>query len=127
MATTQTITILKNSDTTLHITVTQESDGSLVDLTGAKMFFSVASTEGDALVIEKKNLAASGADSEILIDPDQVTNKGEADIFLVQSDTSALSCGKYRYDVWVELSSGAAVPVIDPSDFDLNEPVTTVP
>jgi hypothetical protein len=93
-------------DRTLDVSANYESDGSVVNLTGAKVWFTVKDRTSDADAqahIMKRNAAAGGSDSEILI-----TNPtgGAIEIYLVPADTENMNPGTYQYDVQVILSNG---------------------
>jgi len=101
----------------------KQTDGTLaeepVNLTGAKVCFTVRKAVGDPEVkIAKDSLSA--LEIEILTP----ATDGLATIHILTDDTSLLSPGKYVFDVWVVLSSGKKVPVIEVSEFIVKEPVT---
>lgn len=92
-----------------------------VDLTGAKVCFTVRKAVGDPDVRISKD-STNALQIEIL---SPATN-GMAIIHIVNDDTFNLEPGKYVFDVWVVLSSGKQVPVIEVSDFLVKEPVTKI-
>ena len=90
-----------------------------VNLTGAKVCFTVRKAVRDPEVkIAKDSLNV--LDIEIL----SPATSGFAMIYLTSDDTIFMDPGKYVFDVWVVLSSGKKVPVIEVSDFIVKEPVT---
>lgn len=90
-----------------------------VDLTGAKICFTVRKKIGDPEVKIHKD-STNALDVEILT-PEE---NGLAIIHILTGDTNLLDPGSYVFDVWVILSSGKKVPVIEPSEFLIKEPVT---
>lgn len=90
-----------------------------VDLTGAKVCFTVRKSVGDSEVKIFKD-STNVLDIEILTP----ATEGFATIYLTSDDTLLLDPGKYVFDVWVTLSSGKRLPVIEVSDFIVKEPVT---
>lgn len=113
------IDVAQGETKTLELTVTN-ADGDPVNLTGATVYFTVKASRDGSALIEKD----SGTPAEA-----QITDaaNGEAEIYLVASDTSSLDAGSYVYDVWVVLSGGARHQVIDPSTFEITVPVTVIP
>ena len=90
-----------------------------VNLTGGKVCFTVRKAIGDPEIkISKDSLSA--LEIEILTP----ATDGLATIHIVSEDTLFLEAGKYVFDVWVVLSSGKKVPVIEVSEFIVKEPVT---
>lgn len=118
----QSISVFKGQSRTYHLLVREDPGGLPANLTGATVFFTIKKnlTDANAVVTKSSVLAV-----EILL-LDQVNFKGQADIFLLISDTVNLAVGEYVYDVWVELGSGKRFSVIDPSLFTILTPVTTV-
>lgn len=116
------IIIFSGDDRTLSLSVNQ-SDGSVVDLTGAKIWFTVknrlADTDADAL-IQKRNTAAGGGDTEILVTD---APNGQAQIFIIPTDTEDVDAAIYSYDIQVILSTGKK-HTITRSQFCVKEDVT---
>ena len=90
-----------------------------VDLTSAKVCFTVRKTVGDPIANISKD-STNVLDIEILSPP----TDGMVMIYLVNDDTFNMDPGKYVFDIWVVLSSGKKLPVIEVSDFIVKEPVT---
>ena len=90
-----------------------------VDLTGGKVCFTV-----------KKDIDDPGAkitktsDNALEIEILTPAEDGKATIHLVSDDTINCEPGKYFFDVWVVLSSGKKVPVIEVSEFIIKRPIT---
>ena len=100
------ITIFSGDDRTLSLSVNLESDGSPVELTGAKIWFTVKSDSAEtdaAALVQKRNAAAGGGDTEILITD---AAGGQAQIFLIPSDTEDADAATYQYDIQVILATG---------------------
>jgi hypothetical protein len=105
------VVMFLRDDRTLSVTANYE-DGSAADLTGAKMWFTVkekASDPDTAALIEKRNTAAGGSDSEI-----KITNPtgGAAEVYIVPDDTDEINPGIYSYDVQVMLASGKTYTIV---------------
>lgn len=93
-----------------------------VDLTGATIYFSMRmKASAPELLISKSS--ANLLEIEIVAPP----QNGDAIIHLLSSDTKHQPPGDYVFDVWVVLSSGKSVPVIEISTFTVKEPVTKLP
>ena len=90
-----------------------------VDLTGAKICFTVRKRLGEIDTLIAKD-STNAIDIEIVAPPED----GMAIIHLLSEDTSLLDPGSYIFDVWVTLSSGKKLIVIEPSEFIVKEPVT---
>ena len=92
-------------DRTLSLTVHQENGGP-TNITDAKMWFTIKNRTTDpdsAALIQKKNTAAGGDDSQIhFTDP----VNGCAEIYIVPEDTEDTNPGIYVFDVQVTLANG---------------------
>lgn len=99
-------TIYRGNNKLFPITVTQKSDGAIVDLTGATLTMEVKLKPGDAdpALISK---------TATLTDP---TN-GKAEFELEPSDTSSLDPGLYAYDVVLVTATSKRYTIIGPQDF----------
>lgn len=115
-------TLFLGSSKTLRVTV-YDDDGTLLDLTGSTLFFTVRDNIG-AVAAEITKTSADSAEIEILTQSGATL--GQADIKLVPGDTSALAVGLHYYDVWIQLAGGERHVVIQPSAFRLNQPVTVL-
>jgi len=116
------ITMFIRDDRTLSVVVNLDT-GTPVNLTGAKIWFTVKSrstdTDASALIL-KKNVAAGGDNSQIKI---TVGAEGKAEIYIVPADTTALNPGTYLYDIQITLASGKTYTVVR-DKFTLKEDVT---
>ena len=90
-----------------------------VDLTGAKVCFTVKKRVGDVDALISKD-STNALDIEIVTPPED----GMAIIHIVNDDTFNLEPGSYVFDIWAVLSSGKKAIVIEPSEFIVKEPVT---
>lgn len=90
-----------------------------VDLTGAKICFTVRKKLGDPTANISKD-----SDNALEIELLSPFEDGKAIIHIVSADTEHMEPSSYVFDVWVVLSSGKKVPVIEPSEFLIKEPVT---
>ena len=83
-------------NTALWEVTAKDDDGTVFDLTGAEITFSVKNNLNDTTaLIERKNAAAGGGSDEIE-DIDLVN--GRFDLKLVASNTSSLDSGTYKWD-----------------------------
>lgn len=117
------VTTFLRDDRTLEVSANYEHDGSVVDLTGAKIWFTVkdrTSDEDSEAHIMKRNTAAGGSDSEIL-----VTNPtgGALEVYLVPADSTDMNPGTYQYDVQVILANGKTYTIVR-SQITFKEDVT---
>lgn len=114
------VTVIRGTSKTLELTVT-DSNGSPVDLTGAKVVFTVKARVEDQIPLIQKT-------SDTLA---QVTitspTEGKAQIYLDAADTQTRDIKKYVFDVWVILSSGKRFAVVPPSVFEVQAGVTLLP
>lgn len=120
------ITLTQGSDEILEIVATV--DGLSADITAAELYFTVKERWKDVTpALLKRNLAAGGDDSQILITvPQTGSNKGKAQIFIDASDTAALDVEKtYVCDCWMKLGGKRKV-IISMRDFVLMPRVSVV-
>lgn len=107
----QRIQMYLRDDRTLSLVVNDHNDVP-VDLTGAKITFTVKSKMSDPddqSVFQKKNSAAGGSDSEIkVLDP----AGGSAEIYIVPVDTESVDPGNYMWDVQITLANGKTYTVL---------------
>ncbi len=99
------ITLFSGDDRTISLSV-NKSNVSPQSVAGAKIWLTaksdVAVADSGAL-LQKRNTAAGGSDSEILVTD---AANGQIQIFLVPADTESAAAAIYAYDVQVVLSSG---------------------
>jgi hypothetical protein len=94
-----------------------------VDLTGATVYYRWKRYQNDPNPAEIAK--SSGDPAEILILTQSGDTLGQADVFLVPSDTDTLTSGINHYwDAWVELSDGTRHAAIPPSKAYLIDAVT---
>jgi len=91
----------------------------VVDLTGARVVFSVKCSLSDAAPLIQKDSDVGATEIDI-----SHPKEGKAEIKLLPSDTQNLDAGEYIFDVWVVLASGTRGPVILPSPFQVIAGVT---
>jgi hypothetical protein len=105
----------------IHSLSVLDGDGNPQDLTGCKLYFTVrekeCETEPEVLIYKD---STDPADIEILIP----ATDGLADIKIDPLDTTGMVPGNYRYDVWLELATGAKHLISGPGTFTLKQPVT---
>ncbi len=123
------IEVFKGESKDLELEVTQivenaegNDEEQPVNLTGAVVHFTVRELASTPEVLISKD-STSALDIEILV-PE--TN-GVALVHLSPDDTKNLSAQQYVFDIWVVLSSGSQVPVVEVSEFIVREPVTKLP
>lgn len=90
-----------------------------VDLTSAKVCLTVRKTVEDQVIQIAKD-STNVLDIEIL----SPATDGMVMIYLVSDDTQNMEPGKYVFDIWVVLSSGKKLPVIEVSEFIVKAAVT---
>jgi hypothetical protein len=93
-----------------------------VNFTGAVIYLTVRATASSPDALISKD-STNALDIEILI-PE---TDGLALIHLSPDDTKNMEAEKYVFDVWIVLSSGKQVPVVEVSEFIVKEPVTKLP
>ena len=93
-----------------------------VDLTNAQVYFTVRETASAPEVLIAKD--SSNALEIEIVSP---AEDGLALIHLIPEDTKHMDAGTYVFDIWVVLSSGKQVPVVEVSEFIVREPVTKLP
>jgi hypothetical protein len=107
----QRIQMYLRDDRTLSLVINDHNDDP-VDLTGAKVTFTVKEKMGDPddqAVFQKKNTEAGGGPSEInVINP----TGGSAEIYIVPADTEDVNPGNYMWDVQVTLANGKTYTVL---------------
>lgn len=107
----QRIQMYLRDDRTLSLVVNDHNDVP-VDLTGAKLTFTVKSKMSDPdtqAILQKKNSAAGGGDTEI-----KILNAagGSAEIYIVPLDTDTTNPGNYMWDVQVTLANDKTYTVL---------------
>ncbi|HEY8922797.1 MAG TPA: hypothetical protein VIU64_00380 [Polyangia bacterium] len=83
--------------------------GTPVDLTGAKVWFTVKNRVEDAgAVVTKRNAAAGGVDNQVLVTTPQAgTTLGQFKVFLDPADTAPVDpAAELWCDTWVQLPGG---------------------
>ena len=113
------VTATRGASKTLNLTV-KDKDGNPVNLTGSTLYFTVKKKETDRVCVIQK-ISTDAAQIEVA----SPATKGTAQIFLQPSDTNK-DPGKYRFDVWVVLASGARFVVVKPSVFEIVPGVTVL-
>lgn len=121
------ITIVRGSSKTYELIVTDDgpgASGKAVDLTGARVVFSVKRDIDDpeTAVLIRKDSQTDVTQAEITL-----PREGKARIYLVPADTQTFAPAEYVFDVWVFLPNGKRYPVIPPSIFNVTLAVTLVP
>jgi hypothetical protein len=115
--------IYKGQSATFRITITDE-DGERYDLTGATLYFrvKVSVTTADPALITK----VSSTPAQITILAQSGDTVGQAEIYLLPADTTALTAINYVYDVWILKATGEKEPVVPVSALVINLPVTNL-
>lgn len=115
------IRIIRGSSKTYELSVVDENDDP-VDLTGARVLFTVKRDIVDTAPLIQKDSDAGPTQVEIMTPP----KAGKARIYLSPSDTQRLEAVEYVFDSWIVLSSGKRHPVIPPSVFEIEPGVTVI-
>lgn len=112
------VTIIRGSSKTYALSV-KDSSGNPVNLTGARIIFSMKEGFCNESAIIRKD-SNNGITEIEITDP----LAGMAEIKILPSDTTTLDVGEYLFDVWVILTSGKQYPVIPPSKLVIEAGVT---
>lgn len=95
----------KGKDITWEMTVLNIEDEATVDITGASVIFSVKEKVSDAAALFTRSVG-----SGIVINVDQINNKGKFQLSLVPANTASLDPGTYQCDVEITLSGKEQTP-----------------
>lgn len=91
--------VFQGKDVTWRMPVVNAQDDTAVDITGAAIIFSVKERVADATTLFTR-IVGTG----IVIDPDQVTNKGKYQLSLIPLNTEDLDPQLYECDVELTLN-----------------------
>lgn len=122
------IEVTRGESLTFLMTVVNRATKVAVDVTGAKVWFTVKNRLEDVnAIISKKNVIAGGVDGQILIVvPQTGVTTGQVEVFLDPADTAALDPeAQYWCDAWVQLPNGKRSQVVKNSPFKIDPAVTT--
>jgi len=112
--------VYRGANKTVQLQITDET-GRVLNLTGAKVIFSVKESVSDP-----RPFIVKTTDDPTQIDVMDVKG-GVVQIYLLPRDTQNRPIQQYVFDVWVLLSNGDQFPVIPPSTLDLLPAVSTLP
>lgn len=107
----------RGDDITWNMFVVKTQDDVAVDITGATITFSVKEKTSDTTALITR-IVGSG----IVIDPDQVNNKGKYQLSLVPSNTTGLGIGPYEFDI--EMVLDAKLQTIARGNFEILDDIT---
>lgn len=93
-----------------------------VDLAGSTIYFSVRKKANSTDLLIGKD-----STNILAIEITTPTTAGMAIIHMLPADTKHMAAGDYVFDVWIVLSSGKSVPVVEISEFIVKEAVTKLP
>jgi hypothetical protein len=93
-----------------------------VDLTGATVYYRWKLNQNDPNPAEISK--SSDVPTEVLLLTQSGDTLGQADVFLVPSDTDSLTPGFHYWDAWVELSDGTRHAAIPPTKVYLIDAIT---
>lgn len=122
--------VVRGASKAFLVTVSRAAGGP-VDLSGARIWFTVKNRVEDvAPVIVKRNLAAGGVDNQVLISTPQTgINLGQFTVYIDPADTSGLSPSEsYWCDIFVQLPGGPPInrqQVLRNTSFVVDPAVTT--
>lgn len=101
-------------------------DGTIPDLTNAKLWFTVKQRYDDVTgVVTKRSAASGGGDAQFEILTQSGTTKGKARVKVVPSDTMDLQVGAYWCDGWYEAQDGTRIQIVPDQPFVIGQTVTT--
>lgn len=112
------VKIYKGESKTFLLSVL-DGNNNPVDLAGSEIYFTLRPKLCDDKVV----LTKSSLDSAQIEIKSPATD-GEAYVHFVPSDTEDLDHGDYVYDVWVKLTNGKQIVIIEPSLFEIKPPIT---
>jgi len=112
--------VIRGTSKTLELTVTDDA-GKAVDLTGARIIFTVKQVITESLPLIQKT-SDTPTQAEIT-----VPREGKARIYLQPNDTQGLEAIEYVFDVWLILTSGKRFAVVPSSIFTVKPGVTLIP
>lgn len=121
------IEVYRGQSQDIEYEIVQAQDGecgeelSPVDLTGSSIYLTVRTEPSSPTALIEKN-SSNALDIEI---PTPVED-GIVIVHFSSDDTKDLEANEYVFDVWLQLSSGKRVPVIEVSEFVVKEPVTKI-
>ena len=114
------VTVTRGTSKTLELTVT-DSANKAVDLTGARIIFTMKRDSEDQLPLTQK-----ASDDPLQVEL-SAPREGKAKIYLLPADTQNLDPKSYIFDVWVILSNGKRYVVVEPTPITLKAGVTLIP
>lgn len=91
--------VYQGKDITWEMTVVNIEDGEAVNIAGAAIVFTVKENIEDSATLFSRSVG-----SGIIIDADQVNNKGKYQLSLIPSNTDNLDPGTYEFDIQLTLS-----------------------
>lgn len=112
--------VIRGTSKTLLLTVADSSTAKPVNLTGARVIFTVKRRLEDQNPVIQKT---SDYSTQVLL---TTPTAGQAEIYLTPSDTQTLEVKDYVFDIWVVLASGKRYAVVPPSVFSLKAGVTVL-
>lgn len=126
------VSLVRGEDRTIELVVTDSTIANAdqrVDLTFASVWMTVrARSDSGTPLILKRNQAAGGASSQILVLlPQDSSNLGHVQIYLVPDDTARLKPGVYVYDIWTETAGGKRYAVISRSTLRIEPNISILP
>lgn len=112
--------MIRGTSKTFTLAVKDE-EGNPVNLTGARVIFSVKKTICEDYCLLQKD-SAHGVSEVDITEP----KAGLAEIYLTPGDTQTWGTGEYVFDVWVVLVSGKRYAVVPPSILEIEAGVTVI-
>lgn len=124
----QTLRVTRGESRTFLLTITNQSTKLSIDVTGAKVWFTIKNRVEDVnAIVAKKNSIAGGVDGQILITvPQTGITIGQVQVFLDPADTAGLDPEEtYWCDAWVQLTTGKRYQVVSNRAFRVDPAVTS--
>ncbi len=112
--------LIIGEDRTILVRVS-DKDG-VIDLSGSTLYFTLK----DELEEMKSLISKDSTDVTEIEIQNQVTNKGEAKLFILFSDTAKLPPDIYVMDMWIVLSSGDRRQIVPVQRIQLIRAVTVL-
>jgi len=124
----ETLHVTRGESRTFLLTVTNLKTKVPVDVTGAKVWFTIKNRVEDVdAIVAKKNLIAGGVDGQILITvPQTGLTAGQVQVFIDPADTAGLDPEEtYWCDAWVQLTNNRRYQVVSNRPFKVDPAVTS--
>jgi len=111
--------VTRGDNCTFEDTLVNIQTNEAVDITGATITLTVREKIDDASVVFTRSTGGSG----IVVDSDQVANKGKYQVSIIPSNTSGKTLQTYEYDIQIVLNG--KTQTISRDEFEILSDITT--